>query len=150
MSRKLSETNLALVFFTFMLVLSTVGMIEMPSIYHSSYVIYASKLSEKPSNYFVLENPDGCVLEAMSSQNFVHIGSPQDTQLEELISAHETSNLEYNGTYYSAGYLFDDNPPPTILTVIILLGIVVSASSIAITASSKTINNLRNKHGKES
>lgn len=127
-----------------------VGMIELQSIYRSSYVIYVSKLSEKPSNYFVLKNPDGYVLEAMSTQNFVHIGSPQDTQLDELISAHETSNLEYNGTYYSAGYLFDTNPAPTILTVEVLLGIVVSASSIVVIASLKTINHLRNKHGKES
>jgi hypothetical protein len=145
MSRKLSKTNLALVFFSLTLVLSMVGMIEMQSIYHSSYVIYASKLNEKPTNYFVLDNPDSYVLEAISSQNYVHINSPQDTQLNELILAHETSNLEYNGTYYSVGYLFDTNPEPSILTVEALLGIVVSASAITIIASFKTINHLRSK-----
>jgi hypothetical protein len=82
----------------------------------------------------------------MSSQNYVHIGSPQDTQLDELIMAHVTSNLEYNGTYYSVGYLFDTNPVPTILTVEALLGIVFSALSIAVVASLKTINHLKNKH----
>ena len=145
MSRKLSKTNLALIFFSLMLVLSTVGMVEMQSIYHSSYVIYASKLNGKPTNYFVLDNPDSYVLEAMSSQNYVHIGSPQDTQLDELIMTHETSNLEYNGTYYSVGCLFNTNPAPSILTVEVLLGIVVSASSIAAIASLKTINHLKNK-----
>lgn len=128
-----------------MLVVSIGGMIEMQSIYHSSYVIYASKLSEKPSNYFILDNPDSYVLEAMSSQNYVHIESPQDTQLNELILAHETSNLDYNGTYYSVGYLFDTNPAPAILTVEALLGIVFSALSIAVVASLKTINHLRSK-----
>jgi len=150
MSKKLSKTNLALIFFSLVLVLSTVGIVEMQSIYHSSYVIYASKLNEKPTNYFVLDNPDSYVLEAMSSQNYVHIGSPQDTQLDELIMTHETSNLEYNGTYYSVGYLFDTNPVPTILTVEASLGIVFSALSIAVVTSLKTINHLRIKHGKES
>ena len=145
MSRKLSRTNAALVFFTLTIVFSTVGMIEMQSIYRPSYVIYASKLSEKPSYYFVLENPDGYVLEAMSNQNYVYIGSPQDTQLDELISAHETSNLEYNGTYYSVGCLFEDKPAPAILTVEVLLGMVVSASSIAVIASLKTINYMRKR-----
>lgn len=146
MPRKLSETNLALVFFTLMLVVSIGGMIEMQSIYHSSYVIYASKLNEKPDNYFVWENPDSYVLEAISTQNYVHIGSPQDTQLDELISTHG-SIIEYNGDYYSIGCLFDHNPVPAILTVESLLGIVVSALSIAIVASLKVVNHHKNKRG---
>jgi hypothetical protein len=75
----------------------------------------------------------------------VYIGSPQDTQLDELISAHETSNLEYNGTYYSVGCLFEDKPAPAILTVEVLLGMVVSAPSIAVIASLKTINYMRKR-----
>ncbi|MGD0645939.1 MAG: hypothetical protein ABSA75_13615 [Candidatus Bathyarchaeia archaeon] len=132
MSRKLSGTNLALVFFTLTLVLSTVGMIEIQSIYHSSYVIYVSKLSEKPNNYFVLENPDRYVLEAMSTQNYVHIGSPQETQLDELLSAHRGSSLEYNGTYYSAGYFFDTNSVAAVLIVEALLGIALSAMGLGV------------------
>lgn len=145
MRKKLSEINFALVFFTLMLILSVGGMIELQSVYHSSYTIYASKLSDKPSSYYVLENPDKYVLEAMSTQNSVHIGSPQDTQLNELVWNQHVSNLEYNGTYYSVGCFFDTNPAPAILTVEVLLGIVLSASAIAIVASMKNINRFRLK-----
>jgi len=148
MRKKLSETNLALIFFILMLVVSIGGMIELQSVYHSSYTIYASKLSEKPSNYYVIENPDKYVLEAMSTQNYVNIGSPQDTQLNELVWSQHVSYLEYNGTYYSVGCLFDTKSIPAILTVEAFLGIVLSASAIAIVASMKTITHLRNNRGK--
>jgi hypothetical protein len=72
----------------------------------------------------------------------VHIGSPQDKQLNELVWNQHVSNLEYNGTYYSVGCLFDTKSVPAILTVEALLGIVLSASAIAIVVSTKNINRL--------
>jgi len=109
MTRRLSETHFTLVFFILTLCISVYGIIEMQSIYHQSYIIYVSKLGETPSRYFVLENPDVYVLKAMSSQDYVNIGSPEDTQIDDLIRAKETSYLEYNGTYYAAGFLFETN-----------------------------------------
>jgi hypothetical protein len=148
--RKLSKTNLALVFFTLVLVLSVCGLVEMQSIYHPSYAVYADKLGEKPSNYFVLENPDRYIIEAISSQSYVYIGSPEDTQIDELITAHGISNVEYNSTYYQVGFLFGDNFPPAYLPLMLLAGILISASSIAVIASLKATNYMRNRHGKES
>jgi hypothetical protein len=56
----------------------------------------------------------------------------QETQLDELLSAYKGSSLEYNGTYYSAGYFFDTNPAPAILTVEALLGIALSAMGLGV------------------
>jgi len=148
MRRRLSETHFALVFFTLTLCISVYGISEMQSIYHPSYTIYVSKLSETPSRYFVLENPDVYVLRAMSSQDYVNIGSPEDTQIDDLIRAKETSYLEYNGTYYVVGCLFEDKPPPAVPFLLISIGAVVSASSIVVIASSKIATQIRNGHRK--
>jgi hypothetical protein len=144
MTRRFSETHVVLVFFTLTLLISVYGIIAMQSIYHSSYIIYASQLSEKPNYYFVLESPDVYVLEAMSSQNYVSIGSPEDTKIDDLIRTKETSYFEYNGTYYGAGFGFETKYPPVIPFLLILAGAVVSASSIVIVASLKTAAQTRN------
>jgi hypothetical protein len=115
----------------------------MQSIYHSSYIIYVSQLSEKPNCYFVLENPDAPVLKAMSSQDYVSIGSPEETQIDDLINAKEISYLEYNGTYYVAGFSFETKSPPPIPFLFILAGSVISASTLLILASLKTISYVR-------
>ena len=146
MPRRPSETKLALIFFTLTLAVSAYGIIEMQSIYHSAYIIYASKLSEKPNYYFALENPDAYLLKAMSSQDYVNIGSPEDTQIDDLIRAEETSYFEYNHTYYGAGFGFDTKYPPPIPFLLILAGTVISASAIAIVASMKTVAQIRNKY----
>ena len=128
--------------------MSVYGIIEMQSIYHSSYIIYASKLSEKPNYYFALENPDAYLLKAISSQDYVSIGSPEDTQIDDLIRAKETSYFEYNGTYYGAGFGFETKYPPAIPFLLILAGAVVSASSIVAIASSRTVSQMRNRFRK--
>jgi len=148
MTRRLSETHFALIFFTLTLFVSLYGIIAMQSIYHSSYIIYASQLSKKPNYYFVLENPDVYVLKAMSSQDYVIIGSPEDTQIDDLIRAKETSYFEYNGTYYGAGFGFETKYPPAIPFLLILAGAVVSASSIVAIASSRTVSQMRNRFRK--
>lgn len=79
MLRNLSKTNLVLGFFLVILLLSIYAQIDMQSRYHPSYVIYANKLDEKPTNYFTLSNPDRYVLEAIHNRSFVEISSPKDT-----------------------------------------------------------------------
>jgi hypothetical protein len=145
--RRLSETKLALIFFTLTLTVSAYGIIEMQSTYHSSYIIYASKIGEKPNYYFVLENPDAPVLEAMTNQDYVNIGSPEDTQIDDLIRAKETSYFEYNGTYYAAGFGFETKYPPAIPFLLILIGALASASSIVV-ITSRTISQMRNRFRK--
>lgn len=146
MARKLSETRFALVFFALTLVISVCGIIEIQSIHHSSYIIYASRLSEKPNCYFVLENPDAQLRKAMASQDYVNIGSPEETQLDELLTALGTSYFEYNGTYYGAGCGFETKYPPAIPFLLILAGAVVSASSIVGIASLKIVTQIRKRY----
>lgn len=134
MNRKLSKTKLALAVLIITLVSTLSAVFYMQSYYHSSYIIYASKLSEKPAHYFVWENPDAYVLKAMSSQNFVTIGSPEDTLLDDLLTAKGTSYLEYNGNYYGAGYGFETKTSPAYLFLIVFGITAVPALSIAAVA----------------
>ncbi|HVO36661.1 MAG TPA: hypothetical protein VMT01_00635 [Candidatus Acidoferrum sp.] len=142
----LSGTHFALIFFALTLCISVYGINEMQSIYRQSYVIYVSKVSETPNHYFVLENPDVYVLKAISSQDYVNIQSPEDTKIDDLIRTEETSYLKYNGTYYVAGCFFENASPPAVPLFLITAGTVLSALSIIITATLKTVPQTRNRH----
>jgi hypothetical protein len=68
MTRKLNTEKLALAIFIITLVSTLSAVIYMQSYYHSSYLIYASKLDVKPdADYFVYDNPDVYALEAIST-----------------------------------------------------------------------------------
>jgi hypothetical protein len=54
----------------------------------------------------------------------------------------------YNGTCYAAGFGFETKYPPAIPFLLILAGAVVSASSIVVIASLKTVAQIRNKYRK--
>ena len=148
MKRKLSKIDFALIFFTSLLVMPICGLVVMQSIYHPSYFIYANKLTEKPADYFVLENSDSYALEAIISQSYLAIASPADTQIDELISTHGSSNLEYDGTYYQAGFLIGDNIPPAGLPIVILIGIAISITAIVLIISFKTAKHIKNRKQK--
>ena len=132
MLRKLSKTNFALLFFTLMLLMSIIGMFMMVSIYHPTYAVYATKLGDKPSNYFVLDNPDKYVLEAMSNQHSSTFNSLDYTQIDELTENYGTHNIEYNGTKYAIGILYGDKFPPFMLPQGLLAGIIISTTAIVI------------------
>jgi hypothetical protein len=74
--------------------------------------IIVEELSEKPEVYFVLENPDSYVLEAISNlKQPVYLNFFNKTQIDEMIEANGTNNIEYNNHYYSVGLLFADPGP---------------------------------------
>ena len=137
MNRKLSRTNLALVFFFAILLLSIYAQIDMQSRYHPSYAIYADKLDEKPANYFTLANPDRYVLQAIYNQNFIEISSPKDTEIDDLAATYKTNNVEYNNSYYYVALVYGDNFPPAGLPLAVLAGSVISTASILIIGLSK-------------
>jgi hypothetical protein len=130
--RKLSKTNIALTFFILILGLSLSGIVIVPSVYHPTYAVYATKLSDKPSSYFVLNNPDRYVLESMSNQHSSVFNSLDETQIDELTEYYGTNNIEYNGTYYQIAMLYGDNFPPFLLLPALLAGIVISILAIVI------------------
>jgi hypothetical protein len=66
MPRKLSTTDWLLIAFTLMLTVSVIGLTITIIYFGSGYSISAHKLTDKPENYFVLNNPDDYILEAIT------------------------------------------------------------------------------------
>jgi hypothetical protein len=133
MTKKLSKANIALIFFTAILLLSVYAQIQYQTHKWSGiepyYQLDADKLNDKPQKYFTLTNPDQYVLKAINGEYvYPHY---DDTQIDELIRQHQTSNIEYNGSYFSIGLVFVDAfPPPTLPYILAgfalsILGIVV-------------------------
>ena len=111
--KNLSRTDFALVFLALLLVISVYAQIEWPSIFHPVYDLYATKLDEKPQKYFVLDNPDPYVLEAvLNPGRYVSINSPDDTLIDENEHTYGTNNVEFNNSYYEVNLLHGDRFPP--------------------------------------
>jgi hypothetical protein len=135
MARKLSKANISLIFFTAILLLSVYAQIQyqtqMRLDTEPSYAIDADKLIEKPVKYFVLSNPDQYVLKVIDGDESYVIVHYDDTQIDELTRQYGTSNIEYNGSYYTIGIAFVDAFPPSTLAHI-LAGFVISILAIII------------------
>jgi hypothetical protein len=135
MARKLSKANIALIFFSAILLLLVYAQIQyqtqMWSDTEPSYAIHADKLTEKPANYFALSNPDQYVLKVIDDEENYVIVHYDETQIDELTRQYGTNNVEYNGSYYTIGIAFVDSFPPTTLPYI-LAGFVISVSAIII------------------
>jgi hypothetical protein len=136
--RKLSTTTLVLILFTLTLILSIAGIFVIVSIFHPTYAVYATKLNDKPSSYFIFNNPDKYVLEAISNEHSSFFNSLDYTQIDELTDDYGTNNIEYNSTYYAIGMICGDKFPPFMLPQILFAGVVVSVTAIAIICLSKT------------
>ena len=132
MKGKVSKTNILLAVFTLTLALSVYETIMLPSVYLPSYAIIATKIDYKPSNYFVLNNPDKYVLEAISNQQSSVFRSLDETQIDELTGNYLTNKVEYKGTYYEISIIFGDNFLPFMLPQILLAGIAISATGITV------------------
>ena len=132
MAKKLSKSNITLIFFTVILLLSVYAQIEfqtnIPSNYYPEYYIRAENLTIKPEKYFMLSNPDQYVLRAINNEQGV-LAPQKDTQICDLQRHYGTSNIEYNGSYYAIWIAFVDSfPPPTL--PYILAGFVISILGI--------------------
>jgi len=72
--------------------------------------LVGQKLSTKPEEYVVVADPDPYLLEALSnSGTAVFVGSFDNTNVDELVWAQGTDNLEYNNAYYTVTLLSVDN-----------------------------------------
>ncbi len=131
MEKKLSTANIALIVFTVILFSSVYAQIayqaDIQSKYYPEFYVRAESLTIKPENYFTLSNPDQYVLRAINGEGVVV--RQIDTQIYDLERQYNTSNVEYNGSYYSVGIAFVDSFPP--LTVpYIVAGFVTSVLGI--------------------
>ena len=109
---KMTRTRIVLILLVIVAVLSAIVLIAIPAIYHPTYTISAERLGQKPDTYFHLENPDNYVSQAISNpQESVIMDSLEDTQIDEMIEEHNTSNVQVNDIYYKIGIVFEDNFP---------------------------------------
>jgi uncharacterized protein YlzI (FlbEa/FlbD family) len=144
-----SRINVALIFFTATLLSSAFGMITVMSIYGPEYSLYATKLEAEPDTNFLLENADNYVLEAVNNpETSIVVGRTLgNTQIDELMSMHNTSNVEYNNSYYRIQIIVGDNFPPAGLSLLLPTGILVSLVAVVILSSSKAAKCVRNRNG---
>ena len=144
-----SRINVALIFFTVILLSSVFGMIIVMSVYGPEYSLYATKLESEPGTHFLLENADNYVLEAVNNpETSIVVGRTLDnTQIDELMSLHSTSNVEFNNGYYRIQIMVGDKFPPAGLSLLMTTGILVSFVAVLILSFSKAAKYVRNRNG---
>jgi hypothetical protein len=125
------STKTAIIALLAIIGLSVFVLIYVPARYHPTYLIQAERLSQQPDTYFILENPDAIVSQAISNpEEYVTINSLEDTQIDELIDEHNTSNIKVNNSYYWIGIVFGDNFPPLFESCAYLVSLVTLPLSI--------------------
>ena len=103
---------------------SAVALVAIPANYHPTYFIRAERLGQQPETYFVLENPDSVVSQAISNpQESVEILSLEDTQIDELIDEYDSDpfNVKVNDSYFRIGIVCADNFPPPLMSLLYLV-----------------------------
>ena len=91
----------------------------------SGSAIIATRLDEKPDNFFVIEDPDSYFLQAISNEGEpVFLGVFGNTKIDELITLHNTGNVVYLDEFYFIGRLSVDafGFGPYLLQVIFFVG----------------------------
>ena len=112
MDKKLTRTKIGVIALVLVAVSSAIVLIYIPARYHPTYAIQAERLTEKPDTYFYLDNPDVYISQAISNpQELVTLNSFDDTQIDELVEEHNTSNIQVNDSYYQIGFVYGDNFP---------------------------------------
>jgi hypothetical protein len=125
-------TKLVLIVLTILAISSATVLIAVPAIYHPTHLVRAERLSQQPDTYFVLENPDAAVVQAIANpQESVTINSLEDTQLDELTNEHNTGNVLVNDRYYQIRIAIGDKFPPPFVTMLYLTSIGALPFSLA-------------------
>ncbi len=135
MPTKLPITDWLLIAFTLMIIVSVVGTIIAVNYVGSGYAISAHKLSDKPYNYSILNNPDKYILQAIANNHSSVFKSLDLTQYDELQDEQGDRgfvNIDYNSSYYKLGLVMVDSFSPVLLLLGVLLfslvGVVVLGS----------------------
>ena len=99
--------------------------------------IIVREISEEPQSYFLLENPDPYVLEAiLNPEKPVYINFFNKTQIDELVESYDTSNIEYDGQYYSIDLAYVDSIPDTLgVSVLIVVWFLFGLSALIVVVS---------------
>ena len=125
-----ASTKTAIIALVTIIGLSAFVLIYVPACYYPTYLIQAERLSQQPDTYFVLENPDAIVSQAISNPEEYVMYSLEDTQIDELIDEHNTSNIKVNDSYYWIGIVAGDNFPSLFESHLYLISLVTLPFSI--------------------
>jgi len=126
-----ASTKTAIIVLITIIGLSAFVLIYVQARYHPTYLIQAERLTQQPDTYFILENPDAVVSQAISNpEEYVTINSLEDTQIDELIDEHNTSNIKVNDSYYWVGIVFGDNFPSLFESYLYLVSLVTLPLSV--------------------
>ncbi len=106
--------------------------------------LYVKELVEKPTTFFVLENPDSYILEAISNlEEPVYLHYFNNTQIDEMITANGTNNIEYNDHYYNVALLYSDPYYPIIskeYVIVLVMAWVFWAFAVFVTVAYFRVN----------
>ena len=126
-----ANTKTGIIVLIAIICLSAFVLVYVPARYHPTNLIQAERLSQQPDTYFILENPDAIVSQAISNpEEYVTINSLEDTQIDELINEHNTSNIKVNDSYYWIGIVLGDHFPSLFESHLYLISLVTLPLSI--------------------
>ena len=146
-NHKMTITGIAFITLIAVMGSSIVIQIYVPSLYHETYSIKARRLSQQPDTYFILENPDIVVSQAvLNPDEYVTLYSLEDTQIDELIDKHNTGNIRINDGYYWIGIVVGDSFPPVWLSFLYLASVFALPISAIVVALLATRFLLRKKN----
>ena len=111
-------------------------------------VITAYRLEDKPEKSFIIIDADPALLDAISNPaKHVRANSLlDDTQIDNLIAQHNTSNIEYQNSYYRIDIAMVDNASAgAILVLSALIVLVISTTLFAALIGLKIAHYFRRK-----
>jgi hypothetical protein len=102
-----SKKRIYLIFISVFIALTIVAFVDIIVTSQSSgTAISVTKLEEKPDAYFVIEDPDSYFLKAVANEGEpVFLGLFGETNIDELITVHNSNNVSYLGDFYVV-YIF--------------------------------------------
>lgn len=120
-----------IVVITILMVSSAASAILIPLLEtHPTINIIAEKLTSRPENYFVVKNADPILAQAISNLGDpVPIYSLDDIVIDDSIKQQNTSNIEYDGNFYSLAFINIDYMSSYQLSLLFLVSISVFAIS---------------------
>ena len=124
---KLKKLNKVIIIVAILMVLSAASAFLIPLLEtHPTINIRAEKLTSQPENYFVAENADPILVQAISNLGkSVPLYSLNDTEIDNLINQHNTSNIEYDNNFYSLSFINVDYVASYQLSLLLLVSIAV-------------------------
>ena len=105
-----SKKRIYLIFILVILALTIIAFVDiMLTSQSSGAALVAFRLEERPETYFVIENPDSYFLKAIANEGEpVFLGLFDVTNIDELITIHNTGNVSYLGDFFVVSMLSVD------------------------------------------